>query len=76
MHFSFLALPSVFNFSFKTVYVNVNVCVDEELSTLKGIDNEAGDEKPPQQVNMHTKAVLPVIECNKNQVHVPAHDQC
>lgn len=31
---------------------NASIFADEELSTLKGIEGETSEDKPPQQVNM------------------------
>lgn len=32
--------------------LSTSVCVDEELTTLKGIEGESSEDKPLQQVNM------------------------
>lgn len=34
------------------LFLNASLCADEELSTLKGIEGETSEDKPPQQVNL------------------------
>lgn len=43
--------PVVLGLSVSSV-INASLCADEELSTLKGIEGETSEDKPPQQVNI------------------------